>query len=254
MRDEQKWKPTKYVRIKETFTYSRDPTYVGVSSRFIVSRMVLAYETIIKKHARGRLLDLGCGSVPLFDVYRRYVSDVTCVDWPKSLHAASHLDIVADLSRSIPISDARFDTVILTDVLEHIAEPVRLMQDVRRVLAPGGKVLAGVPFFYWIHEEPHDYFRYTEFALRRITESAGLTIVEIEPYGGAPEVLFDVSAKTLSFLPRKVSPLLLAIHLGLAKTAMRSNFVGRLSRATRRSLPLGYCMVAERLTDRVGSA
>ncbi len=149
---------------------------------------------MIRAHARGRLLDLGCGAVPLYGMYRDLVSEITCVDWPNSLHNSSHVDISADLHGPLPLSDAAFDTVLLTDVLEHMAEPKGLMREVARVLAPGGKILVGVPFLYWLHEEPHDYYRFTKFALRRMLDESGLEVLEIDAYG-APRKRFLISAQ-----------------------------------------------------------
>ena len=67
------------------------------------------------------------------------------------------------------------------------------MRGLARVLRPGGKLLLCVPFFYWIHEEPHDYYRYTEFALARFCELSELKIICLEAYGGLPEVLLHAA-------------------------------------------------------------
>ena len=66
-----------------------------------------------------------------------------------------------------------------------------------RLLAPGGKVLLNVPFYYQLHEEPHDYYRYTEFALRRFAENTGFEVLHLEAIGGAVEILADLMAKLL---------------------------------------------------------
>ncbi|HRF81361.1 MAG TPA: methyltransferase domain-containing protein, partial [Flavobacteriales bacterium] len=76
-----------------------------------------------------------------------------------------------------------FDTIILSDVLEHIRKPEALVKEMYRILAPGGQVIMNVPFYYGLHEQPFDYYRYTQFALRAITEDAGFAVVELEAIG-----------------------------------------------------------------------
>jgi SAM-dependent methyltransferase len=219
---------------------------VSPASRFLITIIARRYHAMIRAHARGRLLDLGCGAVPLYGMYRDLVSEITCVDWSNSLHNSSHIDISADLNGPLPLPDAGFDTVLLTDVLEHTAEPKGLMREVARILTPGGKLLLGVPFFYWLHEEPHDYYRFTRFALQRMLDESGLEVLEIDAYGGVPETLLDLSAKALVFVPEWVSRPLWKIHLLVARGVMSLNLAQRFSRLTSRTIPLGYCAVGEK--------
>ncbi len=106
------------------------------------------------------------GLFPLYGVYKDLVRDTVCVDWDQSLHPSPHLDYTCNLNGVLPLKDEEFDTILLTDVLEHIQDPFCLWKEMTRVLKHGGKVIVGVPFLYPIHEAPHDYFRYTEHALR----------------------------------------------------------------------------------------
>ena len=55
-------------------------------------------------------------------------------------------------------------------------------------MRPGGKLIFGVPFFYWIHEGSHDYHRYTEFALGRMCRMTGVNVIDLQAYGGLPEI------------------------------------------------------------------
>jgi hypothetical protein len=60
------------------------------------------------------------------------------------------------------------------------------------------------PFAFRLHEEPHDYFRYTSHGLRCLLEGAGLRVVEIRPYGG----LFSIVGHKLnSYLAFQVARL-----------------------------------------------
>lgn len=244
MRNAFDWKPTKFVWKHGRLTASLDESTLALSSRLSAGLMAAHYDSGLRSHARGRLLDLGCGKVPLYDAYRGLVSEVICVDWAKS-HGALHLDAICDISRPLPFRDAAFDTIVMTSVLEHVLEPRIAWQEVARILAPGGKLLMNSPFLYGIHEQPHDYYRYTEFALRRFAFDSGLEVVELTATGGALEVLADILAKNLAGVPafgriaaRGVQWMAHAIH---------STSIGRkTSTKSARRFPLSYFLVARR--------
>ena len=80
--------------------------------------------------------------------------------------------------------DASFDVVLCTQVLEHVAEPARVLAELRRVLATGGELWLTVPFVGELHEEPHDHYRYTSYGLRGLCERAGFGEVRTWPLGG----------------------------------------------------------------------
>ena len=245
MRYPERWRPTKFIPTKHGLRASRDPSVVGAGSRFIADIQARWYERALRTHACGRLMDLGCGEVPLYGVYRHLVQEVVCIDWPNSRHSQSHVDLEADIGNNIPCEDECVDTVLITDVLEHIAEPLITMRETARVLRPEGKVIIGVPFYYWIHEEPHDYYRYTEFALRRLCQSSGLDVVYLDAYGGVPEVLSDLTAKTIAYLPRPIRVVLRAIHPAVAFLS-KVSFARSLSERTKCSFPLGYVLIAQK--------
>ena len=115
----------------------------------------------------------------------------------------------------------------------------------RRLLSRNGKVMMNIPFYYWLHEQPHDYYRYTEFALRRFVEISGLRLIQLEPIGGAPEVMADIFAKNILRLPRLGWSLALVAQwfmLGFIRTKLGR----KMSDATNRSFPFGYFLVAEK--------
>jgi SAM-dependent methyltransferase len=64
-----------------------------------------------------------------------------CVDWSNSLHGNDFLDAECDLTKDLPFADASFDSILLSDVLEHIPTPERLWREMARLLKPEGKLL-----------------------------------------------------------------------------------------------------------------
>jgi SAM-dependent methyltransferase len=231
------WEPTKFVRHGDGWRASRDRHHVAPSSRLAADLTAGAYDTAVRAFARGDLLDLGCGSVPLYGMYRDLVSSTTCADWAGTPHPSPHVDHEVDLNQSLPFADASFDTIVLTDVLEHLPYPDRLFGEMSRLLRAGGHLIVGVPFYYWIHEEPHDHHRYTEYRLRLFCEDHGLELVECRQLGGSRDVLLDVAAKYLLMKPKPLK--WAAVLPGLLGKRGGSAGGGGL-------MPLGYVLVATR--------
>ncbi|MCZ6637897.1 MAG: class I SAM-dependent methyltransferase, partial [Alphaproteobacteria bacterium] len=203
------------------------------------------YWTYLKDHCRGRLLDLGCGSVPLFEAYRDLVDENVCVDWANSLHNQEHLDHQCDLTKELPFSDKCFDTIILSSVLEHIPEPMHIWREMVRVLRAGGKIILNVPFYYCLHEQPHHYYRFTEFALKRFAQLTGLEILVLKPTGGAPEILADILAKNLGGKTRLGKYGAVFVQF-LCRKFIDTRMGERVSASTAQRFPLGYFMVVQK--------
>lgn len=242
MKNAHAWRPTKFESRAGRLRGARNSTEVGAGSRLITDAVARAYGEQLQQHARGRLLDLGCGKVPLYGAYRDLVVDVTCVDWV----AGEHVDLNCDLSAPLPIESAQYDTIILSDVLEHVPDPSLLWQEMTRLLKPGGKVMMNVPFLYWLHAHPHDYYRFTQFALERFVRINGLAMITLQPLGGVAEVLVDLLAKLLDRIPVVGAPFALALQ-GTASVFGRTTLGARVARVSARHFPLGYFVVAQRV-------
>ncbi len=238
MREAGLWQETKFER-NARGGWQASRTNVPITSRLVTDLIAESYAQAIAQHASGRLADLGCGKVPLYGMYRSRVSEVVCVDWPGSAHGGEHVDLFADLNHPLELDAESFDTILATDVIEHLHSPQALFASAARALVPGGKLIAGVPFLYWVHEAPNDFHRYTRFALERLALEAGLEVVSLSPYAGAPEVIADVATKALGGRPRLAHCMHTVTRAFLALPAVK-----RLSAATRDKLPMGYVLVA----------
>lgn len=243
MNNEAQWQPSKYVLRGGRWRASHDRRQLGVGSRVVADAVVACYETHLPRYAQGRLVDLGCGRAPLYALYRPCVAQVTCVDWAHSLHDNPYLDRLVDLNATLPFADGSFDTVILSDVLEHVADPQLLWHEMARILAPGGHVLLNLPFLYRIHEAPHDYARYTGFALKRFAAACSLDVLELEPVGGSLAVMADLLGKHLE-QGGAVGRMLAAGVARLATHGLRTGWGRRVEQSSSAAFPLGYFMVA----------
>jgi SAM-dependent methyltransferase len=242
MKNIDTWRPSKFTYENGKLRASRKAGNVGYGSRLAANMVAFTYEENLKKHAGGKLLDLGCGKIPFFVVYRDLTSDVVCVDWANTQHPNPHIDFEADLNAPLAFADNSFDTILLSDVLEHIYYPEQLWREMGRILKPGGKLLLNVPYMYWIHEEPFDFFRYTEFALKNFASQAKLNIIHFQALGGAFEVMTDIIGKNLLRVPlvgRTLSVILQDIAFGFFRQRSRHN--NQLNR-----FPLGYFLVAQK--------
>jgi SAM-dependent methyltransferase len=189
--------------------------------------------------AGARVLDAGAGEAPYRELFAH--ADYVTTDWTLSPHpGARRADVIAPLD-DLPIEDETFDHVVCTQVLEHVADPVAVLSELRRVLRAGGRLWLTVPFVGELHEEPHDYFRYTAYGLRSVCERAGFGEVEVEPLTGYWTTLGQMARNCgmatgvrggRHDLGRR------AIALGMLGLSRLLARLDRLDR--RRALPLGY--------------
>lgn len=241
MKEAAAWRPTKFELRDGRWRGARDVRELGAGSRLISDLVVALYQRHLPHHARGRLLDLGCGKAPLYGCYAPLVDEVICVDWADS----GCVDMVCDLSLPLPLADARFDTIVFSDVLEHLPDPMAIWREMARVLSPGGRIVLNVPFYYSVHAHPHDYYRYTRFALERFAAVNGLQTIHLLPVGGLVEILADLLAKALSKLPLMGRPLAVCLQ-AVALAFVRTRLGARLADRSAWHFPLGYFMVVER--------
>jgi SAM-dependent methyltransferase len=114
---------------------------------------------IVSHASGGRTLDLGAQNGPYAAHFPRRVA--------LDLRPARGVHVLGD-AQALGFTDASFDVVLCTEVLEHVPEPQRAIDEMFRVLKPGGRLLLTTRFLFPIHDAPHDYFRYTKYGLRHL--------------------------------------------------------------------------------------
>jgi SAM-dependent methyltransferase len=149
-------------------------------------------ETIIEREvstfsdslpAGSRVLDAGAGEGRHREQFRhcRYVGVDLGIGDAGWNYAG--LDVLGDLSR-LPFPDDAFDAMVNIVVLEHTRRPDVVLVELARTLRPGGRLLLVAPQQWEVHQQPHDYFRFTRYGLEWLLAQAGLTALRLDPVGG----------------------------------------------------------------------
>jgi SAM-dependent methyltransferase len=136
--------------------------------------------------AKGTLLDVGCGAQP----YRRLLSPDVRYRAIDSADALEHFgysapDTTYYSGSRWPVDDAEIDTVLCTETLEHVLDPVKFLQEAWRCLCPGGQLILTVPFAARWHFIPHDYWRFTPSALRHLLELSRFEDIRVYARGNS---------------------------------------------------------------------
>lgn len=146
---------------------------------FIAVHLIERSVAIFASELIGDLLDVGCGLQP----YRSYFSKVS------SHRACDHdatrgdVDFACPADR-IPLGDESLDSILCTEVLEHVPDPLAVWREFHRLLRPGGKVLLTTPMYWPAHELPYDFYRYPEHGLRWQVAESGFELLALVPRGG----------------------------------------------------------------------
>ncbi len=147
------------------------------SPYFLLKRLQAAH---IKKHGAaltGRCLDLGCGSSP----YREHIR---CDQYIGMEMTRQHRAQVIGRGERLPFGSGTMDSLVATEVLEHIADFHLCINEMNRVLKPRGMAYITVPMTWPLHYEPHDYYRFTCHGIKHVLEKGRFRVLSTEKIGG----------------------------------------------------------------------
>jgi SAM-dependent methyltransferase len=165
-----------------------------------------------------RILDVGCGVKPYYPFFAGVASEYVGVDVVENPAA----DLLGSVE-ALPVADASFDLVLCTQVLEHCDDPAQAVRELRRVTAPGGRVLASTHGVQVYHPSPVDYWRWTHEGLRRLFEQSLL-----EQDAGWSSLRVEAAAGTASALAMLLG---IYVEIALRRSVLARGPVSLLNRA-----------------------
>ncbi len=145
--------------------------------------------------AQPVVIDIGCGEKPYSDFFDGA--------WYVGLNydtVAASPDIVGD-AQQLPLKTGCADIVFSTQVIEHVPHPDKLVREAFRILKPRGVLLLTGPFYWPLHEEPHDFFRFTRYGFEHLLTAAGFEVMSIQGDTGA---VTQVAVSLIEILPRSL--------------------------------------------------
>lgn len=163
----------------------------------------------------SRVLDVGAGSCPyrpLFAHCEYRTHDAKPLDADQLRYGGyGAIDYVSDAT-AIPVPGGAFDCVLCTEMIEHHPDPVSVLRELGRVLAPGGRLILTAPLGSGIHQEPYHYYGgFTPWWYRKFLGEAGFESIEVRANEGS---IMAFGQECIRFL-RLTSPLSRAYPLGL---------------------------------------
>jgi SAM-dependent methyltransferase len=155
------------VSIRKVFTYNSSREYLARFAQRAADSLPVG----------ARVLDAGAGDSPYKNIFTRarYESTDLCTVEKKY----GRLSFISDIEK-LPIRENCYDLVFCSQTLEHVTEPQLVIDELWRVLKPGGKLWLTAPFFFAEHEVPYDFFRYTQYGLLHLVQGSGFSIESIE--------------------------------------------------------------------------
>ena len=128
----------------------------------------------------ARLLDVGCGTGWLAEHFADYTGVDGSPDAVAAAAARGRNVVLGDVDAPLPFEDASFDGVVLKDLLEHVADPVAVVGEVRRVLRPGGRVFASSPDAQrWVWNDYTHRRPFTRVAFRLLFRDGGFEVERV---------------------------------------------------------------------------
>ena len=202
----------------------------------IQASLVRRLKGVIHRHLSGKanllILDCGCGDKPYYPFFEGISRLYVGVDRRRG----EYVDVIGDVQQ-LPFRDDLFDVVVCTQVIEHIPHPQTLVNEIHRVLKCGGLLILSTHGVWPVHAAPNDFWRWTDFGLRRLLE--GFSLVRVYECGGNIATFFQIANLYMPSIPH-LRPLLSAILNKLGEY-LDQKFRGRAAQ-----LIMNYLAVAEK--------
>jgi len=149
--------------------------------------IIKSFNKIKKNKKNYNVLNIGAGG-EIKNIIKKNFKNVFEIDIDSRRNPDQIIDLCND--RFSKIIRYKPNLVCIFEVLEHTTNPLKAVNNIYKIINKGDFVLASVPFIFHIHDEPHDYFRFTKFGLELLFKD--FTNVKIYERNGWLESIFVI--------------------------------------------------------------
>ncbi len=157
---------------------------------------------LFPKYFKGKLIDVGAGRAKYRELLKPHIKEYVAIDnlssdyQYKSEQDKKRVNHVGDAS-SLPFDSNEFDSALCTELIEHVEDPLEVVREVYRVLKPGAYFILASGWLSPFHEEPKDYWRFSEDGYKILGSKAGFDFIETKPQGGMFTSLVYIIARNI---------------------------------------------------------
>lgn len=198
----------------------------------------------VKNEVRGWVLDVGCGErlyESIFNNAEKYIGiDVV---------TSKKMDIRADVNY-LPLKSEVFDTILCTQVLEHVCHPSNALKECYRCLKKNGTMIITVPFTAELHDVPQDYYRFTRFGIEYLAKNVGFKVIYIKETAGfwanmgqrINSKIWGKKSSLLTMICKSIICSLISFFFASLDTLVKDN-------ESESSFPIGYVSILKKRGD-----
>ena len=151
---------------------------------YVSNRLRDTYESVLPTYLADmkdlRILDYGCGVKPY-----RYVVEGVCREYiGADIGENANAEIQLQPGELLPFEDESFDVVISSQVLEHVEEFDKYLNECNRVLRKGGLLFLSTHGTWQFHAAPYDFNRWTHLGLKSLLTRHGFEVIGCNPVLG----------------------------------------------------------------------
>jgi SAM-dependent methyltransferase len=180
---------------------------------------------------RLQILDCGCGEKPYLPFFKSVSSLYVGIDVTKG-----HADIIGSVEK-LPFKDSHFDLALCTQVMEHVASPQDLIDEIYRVVKKNSFLFLSTHGIWPVHAAPNDFWRWTDLGLKKML--AKFSTIKIHECGGSVASFFQIMNLYLPTIPH-IRPIL-SVLLNVMGQSLDARFGGRSAR-----LIVNYLAIAKK--------
>jgi predicted SAM-dependent methyltransferase len=152
-----------------------DETVRGRIRNFLLDHIALIQGPVLEV---GSLLPMTNGGYAFWAYNRNLVEKET--EWlGLDFQAGNNVDVVADIENETKLPSDYFQTVLCSEVMEHLYKPWDALKEMHRLLKKDGYILITTLFSFPIHGYPDDYWRYSPSCMERLMKDAGFRDIKV---------------------------------------------------------------------------